>query len=113
MPTLGLVLACIVADERSYRSCVLFVLASAAEKQAVPTRGLVLACIVADERSYRSSALFVLASAAEKQAVPTRGLVLACIVADERFSSLIHNPRRVIVHDAVAFCLVCRGDVTE
>ena len=66
----GLIIrARIVADERSYRSCVLFVLASAAEKQAVPTRGL-----VADERSYRSCVLFVLASAAETTAVPTRGL---------------------------------------
>ena len=80
----------------------LFVLASAAEKAAVPTRGLVLACIVADERSYRSCALFVLASAAETTAVPTRGLL-----------SLIRRPSRVIVHDAVTFCLVCRGGVTR
>ena len=62
-----------------------FVLASAAEKQAVLTLGLVLACIVADERSYRSCVLFVLASAAEMTAVPTLGLVLTYIIADERF----------------------------
>ena len=43
-PMRGLVLACIVADERTYGSCVLFVLASAGETTAVPTLGLVHSC---------------------------------------------------------------------